>query len=314
MTKTVNDLRRKFVKTSASLGLIAAFPTLKAATTTPPGRSFGTGSLHVLSDGHLRIPLSFPGEDASKSEEIQKLIADNSLNMDPYEPPCNITLWQADNRLVLFDVGSGSQFMDTAGLLPLQLEEMEVDPADITDVVFTHAHPDHCWGLLDDFDELLCPNATYHIHGIEFDYWMSEDTLTQAPESRLGMVAGARNRLPLIEPQLNRFTWGDEIIPGIEAVDTHGHTPGHTSFAIHQNSGSLLVLGDAITHEIFSFQRPQWPWASDQNSDAAISTRMSLLDRMAAEQTLFVAFHLAYPGFGRAEKFGDSFRFVADSG
>ena len=49
--------------------------------------------------------------------------------------------------------------MPTAG--KLVLVELNLTPEDITHVVFTHAHPDHIWGLLDDFDDPLFTEATY---------------------------------------------------------------------------------------------------------------------------------------------------------
>jgi glyoxylase-like metal-dependent hydrolase (beta-lactamase superfamily II) len=273
--------------------------------------SLGDSTLHVLSDGNLSLPISRLFETDEQADEMMSLFQEAGLSTKVFQPPLNITLLQTQDRLVLFDVGSGSQFMDTAGLLPAALEASEIDPLDVTDVVFTHAHPDHCWGLLDDFDELLCPDATYHMHGTEFDHWMSEDTLNNADEGSLGMVAGARNRLPLIEEQLKRFNWGDEVLPGVEAVDTHGHTPGHTSFAIHQGDDSVMVLGDALIHPVLSFQRPQWRWLSDQDAEAAANTRKQLLDRLAGDKTGIIGYHLPDSGYGVVEQSDGSYRYVA---
>ncbi|MBX2883966.1 MAG: MBL fold metallo-hydrolase, partial [Granulosicoccus sp.] len=146
-----------------------------------------------------------------------------------------------------------------------------------------------------------------------FDYWLSDDTLNQTPESSLAMVAGARNRLPLIREQLKFFNWGDEVLPGIEAVDTHGHTPGHTSFAVHSGNESLLVLGDALTHPVFSFQRPQWHRATDIDPETAAQQRGKLLDRLVADSTLILGFHLPDAGFGRVEKAADQYQLISQT-
>ncbi len=270
----------------------------------------GNASVQVLSDGHLSLPASRLFDTEERKAEGTGLFEKAGMSTDDFSPPLNITLLKSEDKLVLFDVGSGSQFVESAGLLPTALESMEVDPADITDVVFTHAHPDHCWGLLDDFDELLCPEATYHMHGGEFDHWMSEDTLNNSDEASLGMVAGARNRLPLIEDRLNRFNWGDELLPGVEAVDSRGHTPGHTSFAIHNNNESIMVLGDALIHPVLSFQRPDWPWLTDQNIDDAVATRKRLLDRLFAEKMQIIGFHLPESGVGHVEQHEGEYHFV----
>ena len=68
-------------------------------------------------------------------------------------------------------------FLPTLGELPAALDAADVDIGSITDVVFTHAHPDHIWGILDDFDDLLMPDAAYHISQAEWDFWDSDDAL-----------------------------------------------------------------------------------------------------------------------------------------
>ncbi|MBX2836822.1 MAG: MBL fold metallo-hydrolase [Gammaproteobacteria bacterium] len=306
---SVDDKRRLILKLAAATGVFLLPPALRA--TEPTVQELGDGSLYLLSDGYLSLSLNFLANNPEIAQEAVEILGVADLSSIEHKPPCNITLWRTQDRLVLFDVGSGSQFLDTVGLLPSQFDELGIDPQEVTDVVFTHAHPDHLWGLVDDFDELMCPDATYHMHHSEFDFWMSEDTLNSAPENQLGMVAGARNRLPLIDAQLQRFEWGDEIVPGVEAIDTHGHTPGHTSFAIHQGSQSVVVIGDAVTHEVLSFQKPDWAWPTDQDPEAAALSRRTLLDRLAADQTPVVAYHLSTPGLGRVESNGTAFKFSA---
>jgi glyoxylase-like metal-dependent hydrolase (beta-lactamase superfamily II) len=310
MRKILNAPRRRLLTAAAAAAFAPMARQLPAAESSATVYKFGSGTLRILSDGHLRFPVRYPENDAQQASSMKKLLGAAGFSVEQHQPPCNVTLWDDGQRLVLFDIGSGQQFMDTAGTLPLQLEAIGVDPADVTDVVFTHAHPDHCWGLIDDFDELFCPNAVYHMHQGEFDYWMSEQTLNQADDAGLSMVAGARNRLPLIESQLEFFSWGDEILPGIEAVDTHGHTPGHTSFTIHQANESLLVAGDALTHPILSFQRPLWYQPNDTDAETAAQTRSRLLDRLSSERTLMVAYHLPNAGFGRVEQLENHYRFV----
>jgi len=301
--------RRQWLKSTSAIALSLGLP--KQLFATPVNKVLGSTELQIFSDGHLSLPASMLFDTPQRMQQGEELYSEANVPFGPFEPPINITLWRSEDRLVLFDLGSGTQFMDTAGQLPLQLEEAGVDPTEVTDVVFTHAHPDHCWGLLDDFDELLCPEATYHIHGTEYDYWMSEDTLNSTPEEQLGMVAGARNRLPLIEDRIKRFSWGDEVLPGVEAVDTHGHTPGHTSFAIHNNGESILVLGDALTNPIISFAKPQWPWRTDVQPEKAVSTRLKLLDRLASDKTQVIGYHLPGSGLGTVERKGKFYSFEA---
>ena len=71
------------------------------------------------------------------------------------------------------------------GTLVDSLEAIDLSTDDITDVVFTHAHPDHIWGVLDDFDDLTFQNANYHIGRTEWEYWFDTETVNKVREDRL---------------------------------------------------------------------------------------------------------------------------------
>ena len=43
--------------------------------------------------------------------------------------------------------------MPTAGKLMTNMQAIGIRPESVTKIVYTHAHPDHIWGTLDDFDE-----------------------------------------------------------------------------------------------------------------------------------------------------------------
>jgi glyoxylase-like metal-dependent hydrolase (beta-lactamase superfamily II) len=243
-------------------------------------------------------------------EELVALLEANDLPIDALRPDCNVSLWRGEGRLVLFDVGAGHNFMDSAGQLFDALSSANIDPADVTDVVFTHAHPDHLWGLTDDFDDLVFANAAYHIGQTEWDYWNSPDTLSQVPESQQSFVVGAQNRFAAIKDQVNLIMPGDEVLPGIEALDTGGHTPGHMSFVIHGTT-PVMVLGDALSNHIISVEHPDWPAAMDQDSERAIRTRRSLLDRAAGDGIAVIGYHFPNPGLGHIERKDGAYRYVA---
>jgi len=313
MSTSQNPLsRRRFLRLASATGGACLIPSVTPVTLWAQQIThLGDGELRVLSDGHLQLPRAaiIPAEDQA---DLTPLLRKYGMTDEQLTPDCNITLWQQADRKVLFDVGAGPNFMPSAGKLLDALSEADIDPADITDVVFTHAHPDHLWGLIDDFDELLCPNATHHMAATEWDYWMDDGTLAKTPEARQSFVAGAQNRLPIIEESVNLFKPGQEILPGIEAINTNGHTPGHTAFAIHNGSESISVIGDALLNVVISFARPQWPSPSDQNPEQAAQTRQKLLDRLTQDKSRIVGFHLPHPGVGMVERSEKAYRFVAD--
>ena len=270
--------------------------------------------IQVISDGFMQLPMSMIMPDPAMREAARKLLGstlDAQQDDASMKQVCNITLLSYSDKLVLFDVGAGFNFMPTTGELVGALEAIDISPEDITDVVFTHAHPDHLWGLLDDFDELSFPDAQYHIHEREWDYRLDDMTLSQTPEARQSFVVGAQNRLPMIEDRISMFRYGDEVLPGVEAVNTSGHTPGHSAFAIHSGDTSMMIIGDALTHSLISFAHPKWALAMDQSPDEAVKTRLSLLDRLAVDKTPIIGFHLSNGGQGYVERLEQAYRFVA---
>jgi len=295
----------------AMLGVASALPfVLGMSGRAVADIALGSKTVTTVSDGNLVLPLDFAFPDVPR-EDLIALLEAAGLGTDAVEPPCNVTVLKDGDRVVLFDVGSGPNFMPSAGKILDNIDAAGIAPEDVTDVVFTHAHPDHIWGLLDDFDEFIFPEANYFINQVEWDYWRADDTLAKMPEARKTFVVGAQNRLAALEDVISFFDYGDEVLPGIEAIDTAGHTPGHTSFAIHDGSDSVTVIGDAATSAVISFAHPEWPSGSDQDTEMGIATRAKLLDRLAHEQTRFIGFHLPEGGIGRAEKDGAAYRFVA---
>ncbi len=302
--------RRRFMLAGLTLtgaGLIGFAPARAAES---PIIELGSKRLTTLSDGHLVLPMDFVFGDVPR-EDLLALLSANDLSTEQIEPPCNITVLRDGDRLVVFDVGAGPNFMPSAGRLPDSLAAAGIDPAEVTDVLFTHAHPDHIWGLLDDFDEVIFPDADYHISRAEWDYWRADDTLANTPEARKSFVVGAQNRMAVLEDRIQLFEYGDAVLPDVEAVDTSGHTPGHTSFAVHDGADTVTVIGDAILNGVVSFARPDWPTGSDQDPQKGIETRSRLLDRLAAERGHVIGFHLPAGGIGRVERQGPAYRFAA---
>lgn len=305
-----NGLTRR--ETLGLFGISSALPFLPGlATRAVADIELGEKVITTVSDGHLMLPLDFSFPDVPH-DELVALLEAAGHSTDTLEPDCNVTVLKDGDRVVLFDVGSGPNFMPSAGKILENIDAAGIAPEDVTDVVFTHAHPDHIWGLLDDFDEFVFPEANYFINQVEWDFWRADDTLDKMPEARKTFVVGAQNRLEALEDTIQFFNWGDEVLPGIEAVDTRGHTPGHTSFAIHDGSDSVMVIGDAATSSIISFAHPEWPSGSDQDTEQGIATRTKLLDRLAQEKSRFVGFHLPEGGIGRVEQDGGAYRFVSE--
>ena len=270
--------------------------------------TLGPVQIDTLSDGNLVLPGDFI-LGGMPQDEMQAIVAKYGLPTDQLTPPCNVTLLRDGTNTVLFDVGAGPDFQPSAGKLAEALDTIGLTIEDITHVLFTHAHPDHLWGLLDDFDEPLFPNAEYMIGQAEFDYWTDPDTVTTIGEARATFAVGAARRLAVIADSIRLLADGEEPLPGIAARLTPGHTPGHMAFEI-AGPTPAMVLGDCIGNHHVAFERPEWESGSDQDKALAAATRVALLDQLATDGHAVIGYHLPAGGIGRVERAETGYRFL----
>lgn len=225
-------------------------------------------------------------------------------------PATNITLLRSASDLVLIDTGSGANFQPTAGKLSENLAAAGIDPAKVTRVVFTHAHPDHLWGTIDEMNDLSFPNASYVVSEAEWNFWMDPDLIRKMPELMHGFVVGAQRNLGRVKDKVKTVKPGEDVVTGLRVLDTSGHTPGHVLLELAGGDG-LVVVGDAVPHAAASFAQPQWRFGFDTISELAIANRRKLLDRAATEKVKLIGYHWPYPGVGFAERKDGGYRFVA---
>lgn len=297
--------RRELLTASAATLLSRATP---AFAVTPHTLKHGAFELTIISDGHLVLPVTFLAPNAPPDERAFLLEAAGQTE-EQYNSPTNVTLIRTPADLILIDMGSGDRFMPTAGKLWSNLKAAGIDTGRINKVIFTHGHPDHLWGAVDELDELAIPNATFYVAGMEWDFWNSDNATRGLPTERAGFVTGARRNYLAIKDKVKMVKATDEIVTGLRIIDTPGHTQGHISLELDGGDG-LIVGGDALTHPLISFEHPEWRPAADHLPDQAIRTRLSLLDRLATDRTKLIGFHLPYPGVGTVERSKGAYRFV----
>ena len=216
---------------------------------------------------------------------------------------------RAGTELILIDMGSGDRFMPTAGKLWDNLKAAGIDKSAITKVIFTHGHPDHLWGTVDELDEPMLPQATFYVGAAEWDFWHGDNADRGLPAERAGFVTGARRNYAAIKDRVKMFKPGDELVNGLSAIATPGHTQGHVSLVLAGGDG-LIVGGDVLTHPLISFAHPGWRPTADHVPDQAAQTRAKLLDRLASDRSKLIGFHLPYPGLGVVERKDGAYRFV----
>ena len=297
--------RRTLLASSAATLAAGALP---AFATTPHSFKHGAFEVTVVSDGHLTLPVSMLAPNAPPAERAALLQAAGQT-AEQYNSPTNITLIRTASDLILIDMGSGDRFMPSAGKLWDNLKAAGIDKAAITKVIFTHGHPDHLWGAVDELDDVVVPDATFYVGAPEWDFWQGDNATRGLPEERAGFVTGARRNFAAIKSKVKMYKAGDDIVTGLRAIATPGHTQGHMALALAGGEG-LIVGGDVLTHPLISFAHPEWKPTADHVPDVAIETRKRLLDRLATDRSKLIGFHLPYPGVGTVERKDGAYRFV----
>jgi glyoxylase-like metal-dependent hydrolase (beta-lactamase superfamily II) len=276
----------------------------------------GEHEIFVINDGFIGLPLSLLAADAPE-EDLLALMQAHDLDTEFAALPIGVVLIRTGDRLVLLDTGTGTSdfardlFGDYIGGLVPTLELIGVSPEAITDVIFSHAHGDHLWGTSSD-GQLVFPNAQHYLPQLEWEDLHKEDI----PEFALPFYEFARNQLqPLVvnDGQLAFYGDEDELVPGIQAIATLGHSPGHHALIIESRGQQLLLPFDVLGHPILHLRHPEWYMRVDQIPHLAVATRQQLLARAADEKMPVLVHHFPFPGLGNVVRDGDAYRYIPGS-
>ena len=135
-----------------------------------------------------------------------------------------VALAQGPGRVAILDTGG---FAARRGIIA-GLEARGLTPADVTDLLLTHLHHDHCinWPMF--------PHATLHVETQELDWAQSlPDGHPIVPEIAIRPLAAS--------PRLRRFAAGDAPLPGVTSIPTPGHTPHHVAFLLDGAPATLFA-------------------------------------------------------------------------
>ncbi len=315
--------RREILAATAALGAFMAAPPARAAAPqagqqAPAFYRYKVGSIEitVVNDGVSRMPITddFVG-NASKSD-VNAALEASFLEKDFYAGPYNPIIVNTGAKLALVDTGTGETgFQSSKGLngrLLLNLAAAGFDVKDIDAVIISHYHGDHINGLLKADNSLAFPNAEILVPAQEHKFWMDDGEMSRATKPRV--VFGFKNVRRLMTPDILKrvrtYDWDKEVIPGVTAIATPGHTPGHTSHVVASGNSKVYVQAD-VTHAPFLFARhPEWHFMLDVDPVAAEATRRKVYDMLVAERMLVQGFHYPFPAVGHVEKSGSGYREV----
>jgi len=322
-------MTRPHYSTISRRGLLAGFSAAAAATTlgapafarapmqnipAPGFYRFKLGAFEatVVSDGPLGLGEPKPDILVGLSkDDFTKALTDNFLPLDSMMLEQNTLVVNTGDKLVLFDTGTGFAKMmgPHSGKLLANLKAAGIDPKDVDTIALTHAHPDHCWGLMSEKGERNFPNAQIYLTQSDLEFWTDE---SKAPNDMMkAFITGTR---PQLLPNRDRIVFvkdGQEVVPGIQAMATPGHTVGHTVYMITSQGKTLCNSGDIGHHYILTMAHPRKEFMFDTDGKQAVASRVKLYDMLAAQRIPMLAYHFPWPGIGHVAKQDDAYRFVA---
>ncbi len=308
--------RRNLLKglgAGAALGLGAYFSVLPkrsfAQTAVAPVRALnrfqlGDWTLTAIQDAVAELPASVLGANVDEAT-LTEFLTENNLPTDVMRATVTVMLIETGSDVILMDTGNGTG--ETSGSLVPTLELLGLSAADVTQVIISHYHPDHILGA-GDMSSMAFPNAMYHISEAEWDY-LQQDATGSPFEQIVGLANGILAPASAAE-QMALYTDEQELLPGIQALATPGHTPGHMAFQLNSGGQNLLLTVDAAIASVTSLQNPDWYFGFDSDPVQAVETRTALFGRAADEDLLTFGYHFPFPGIGYIERMGEGFRFT----
>ncbi|MED5531316.1 MAG: MBL fold metallo-hydrolase [Pseudomonadota bacterium] len=273
--------------------------------------SIGKINITVVSDGSFTMPISSLTINASE-EEVKNFLRKYYLPENHLHRETNLAVIDVEDKRLLVDVGSGSRFIGNTGRLFDNLKLAGIEADSITHVFLTHAHPDHILGIRDDFDEAIFPDAEYIMSQNEFNWWTKKDRVNQVDEALTQFVLNAVNSLNAL-PEITLHEKENEVLPGINILNTAGHTPGHASLLVQSEGSKLLICGDALLDPYASLLFPNWIPENDMEPIKAVESRKKVLSLAANEKMALLGFHFPFPGVGHIIPKGNSYHFLPAS-
>lgn len=199
------------------------------------------------------------------------------------------------DRTIMMDAGIGEATSGmpadlVSGLMPQAVDQLGIDRGSVETVIYSHMHFDHIGGSRRE-GQVVFPSARHVFHTREWEFW-------KAADSDFGEAARQIVQPLLEEDRIDFIDDDTEYLPGVTAVESFGHTPGHLSLTIY-SGGTRTFLGGDISNHPFQVEHPYWSLPVDNDPDLAARTRDRIFEELHRSRTSFVAGHYPMPGVGK---------------
>jgi glyoxylase-like metal-dependent hydrolase (beta-lactamase superfamily II) len=284
----------------------AAAPIQKAQAPGYYRMMLGDFEVTALSDGALALDMKKLLTNV-KPERVDALFK-RAYMTNPVTTSVNAYLVNTGSKLVMIDSGAGKLFGPTLGNLLASLRAAGYQPEQVDEIYITHMHGDHVGGLMQG-DQRAFPNAVVRADKRDADFWLSQANLDAAPEGAKDFFRGAMASInPYIAAgKFQPFDGGGELVPGITAVSTYGHTPGHTMYLVQSKGEKMAVLGDLMHVASVQFVDPSVTIQFDSDSKQAAVQRKKVYADSAKQGIWLAVAHISFPGIGHIRSDGTGY-------
>ena len=312
---------------TALLGGVAAatLPAFGAAHAAAPAVGKQNAGFYRYKVGDIEVTVVTDGANTFKfadthianktRDDLNKALEAAHYPKDLMTTPYNPVVVNTSGKLVVIDTGTGEAAYERSkgvtGQFQTNLKAAGIDRNAVDMVVISHFHGDHINGLITPDKKLAYPNAEVLVPAGDWKFFMDDGELSRASGDRMKAVfKGARDVFDAIGRKVTPYEAGKEIAPGITAVATPGHTPGHSSHIIASGNDKVYVQADVTHVPWVNARNPGWHVFYDQDAAMAEATRRKVYDMLVAEKMRVQGFHYPFPSLAYVDKVGDGYREV----
>ena len=216
-------------------------------------------------------------------------------------------------KIILIDNGAGNKHLDQLSYynffnlvdLEEELRKKGITPEQVTDVILTHLHFDHC-GYSTRKEEKTgelypsFPNATHWVSRKQWENFLHPNPLEKDSYFMENMQAIADKGL------LRLIDTDTKLCPDIELRIFDGHTPGQLVPYITTSEQTFVFAGDVIP--LVASVSPEWISAYDTYPVTSYQEKVRMLEEAAREGQVLIYCHDAYTKCSTVKKVNNFYK------